>query len=154
MAFFRPHLPTGSCSAAATSCRAFCSSSSVLGARLKEPRFNFASPSSPFNPPEVPEETIARYPLRTADQLKSFREPPRNVRMLARDFIDDSLYNPYYGYFSTKVQIVETVELEEGLVFNEIKNIGQFENMVAERYGEGEGARWHTPTELFKVTIF
>ncbi|CEH17677.1 hypothetical protein CBOM_04074 [Ceraceosorus bombacis] len=25
---------------------------------------------------------------------------PRRVRMLARDFIDDSLYNPVYGYFS------------------------------------------------------
>jgi hypothetical protein len=75
--------------------------------------------------------------------------------MLARDFIDDALYNPHYGYFSTKVEIVETDELEQGLAFNEIKNMGQFEDMVAERYGEGEGARWHTPTELFKVvTLF
>lgn len=27
--------------------------------------------------------------------------------MLARDFIDDSLYNPHYGYFATKVEIFD-----------------------------------------------
>jgi hypothetical protein len=33
------------------------------------------------------------------------RSPPTNARVLVRDFIHDSLYNPTYGYFSKQAYI-------------------------------------------------
>ncbi|TNY21505.1 S-adenosyl-L-methionine-dependent methyltransferase [Rhodotorula diobovata] len=82
--------------------------------------------------------------------------------MLARDFIEDSLYNPNYGYFATKVEIfdpdgkardveLQAAERAEGFEFGSYRNTAQFEDEVARRYmvfegrgsghpGEGEGA--------------
>lgn len=99
--------------------------------------------------------------------------------MLARDFIDDCLYNPQYGYFSTQAVIFDPDEAQststtkaaqssemsiraEGFDFHRIRNSTDFEFEVARRYGEFEGTSagvgagpgrqvWHTPTELFKV---
>lgn len=78
--------------------------------------------------------------------------------MLARDFIDDSLYNPHYGYFPNQVTIFTP---ETPFEFGQIPNGRAFERAVAERYreyrieegiGAGPGRQvWHTPTELFKV---
>ncbi|GAA5990237.1 hypothetical protein JCM11641_001794 [Rhodosporidiobolus odoratus] len=95
--------------------------------------------------------------------------------MLARDFIEDSLYNPNYGYFATKVEIFDpdraggddmAAERTEGFDFTSFRSTTDFENEVARRYmvfegrgssgeepaaGEKAGRQvWHTPTELFK----
>ncbi|KND03976.1 uncharacterized protein SPPG_01425 [Spizellomyces punctatus DAOM BR117] len=77
--------------------------------------------------------------------------------MLVRDFIDDSLYNPSYGYFSKKAYIFSP---SENIPFNEIRDTYAFMNHLSDLYKEVEGeyndvndiARqvWHTPTELFK----
>ncbi|CAB4480646.1 unnamed protein product [Rhizophagus irregularis] len=40
------------------------------------------------------------YPRLTARQTALRTTPPKGAQMLVRDFIDDSLYNPNYGYFS------------------------------------------------------
>ncbi|CDW95489.1 hypothetical protein [Sporisorium scitamineum] len=63
-----------------------------------------------------PEAKHYTYPLVTADELASptcskvgSRGPggrPREVRMLARDFIHDSLYNPEYGYFTKQAVLL------------------------------------------------
>ncbi len=119
------------------------------------------------------------YPLVTADDLAARSEAhssdrreggeekvmgpggrPREVRMLARDFIHDSLYNPRYGYFSKQAVLLpdadpasskgeeqyemvggETYEHEMGVLrpssgfeFNAIKNESEFMRMVEERY--------------------
>ncbi|KAJ3042928.1 hypothetical protein HDV00_006235 [Rhizophlyctis rosea] len=76
--------------------------------------------------------------------------------MTVRDFIDDSLYNPHYGYFSKKAYIFSP----DDIPFNEIRDEYEFHNHVAELYKDVDGelsefndmARqvWHTPTELFK----
>ena len=55
--------------------------------------------------PQERTEEFERYPMVTSDMLRSRRERPRRVRMLMRDFIEDSLYNPNYGYFSKQVVI-------------------------------------------------
>ncbi|KAI8998382.1 S-adenosyl-L-methionine-dependent methyltransferase [Gaertneriomyces semiglobifer] len=83
--------------------------------------------------------------------------PPKRARMLVRDFIDDSLYNPHYGYFSKKAYIFSPAE---NIPFNEIRDSYAFMNYLSKLYKEVEGeyndvndiARqvWHTPTELFK----
>jgi hypothetical protein len=85
--------------------------------------------------------------------------------MLVRDYIDDALYNPNYGYFSKQAKIFSTSQDSNGFDFERIRNGRQFEAVIAERYQEytdktdtlslGPGSQvWHTPTELFKVSIF
>ncbi|PTU23917.1 hypothetical protein P175DRAFT_0505686 [Aspergillus ochraceoroseus IBT 24754] len=78
--------------------------------------------------------------------------------MLTREFIDDSLYNPHYGYFSKHATIFSP---GEPFNFNTIEDGPAFHRMLGERYTEFEDlldsvkpdiARqlWHTPTELFR----
>lgn len=95
-----------------------------------------------------------------AHLAKQAKEPPRRVKMLSRDFIDDALYNPYYGYFPKQATIFTP---ETPFDFAQMPNSRAFHQAVAERYrdyrmeagiGSGPGRQvWHTPTELFKVRI-
>lgn len=97
------------------------------------------------------------YAFVTASELQGHKSPPTAVRMLVRDFIDDSLYNPNYGYFSKSVKILNTTH-EEPFKFPKIKNGSEFEALVGSRYAgmgkdpaQGPGKQvWHTPTELFR----
>ncbi|OCF33279.1 hypothetical protein I316_05020 [Kwoniella heveanensis BCC8398] len=97
----------------------------------------------------------------TASELTSRKEPPTRVKMLVRDFIDDSLYNPHYGYFSRNATIFTPPK--EGFDFASFKDTAAFQEAVAERYEKEYGLEpttgqtgglgrqvWHTPTELFK----
>ncbi|GCB24899.1 NADH dehydrogenase [ubiquinone] complex I, assembly factor 7 homolog [Aspergillus awamori] len=104
------------------------------------------------------EEQLQAYPLVTAKELRHHRERPRQVKMLTREFIDDSLYNHNYGYFSKHATIFRP---GEPFYFNEIEDGPAFYRMLGERYHEFEDqldetnpdvARqlWHTPTELFR----
>ncbi|WWC86121.1 uncharacterized protein L201_000992 [Kwoniella dendrophila CBS 6074] len=97
----------------------------------------------------------------TAAELTSRKEPPTRVKMLVRDFIDDSLYNPHYGYFSKNATIFTPPK--EGFDFSSFADTAAFQEAVAERYEKEYGLEpttgqtgglgrqvWHTPTELFK----
>ncbi|KAI5124281.1 hypothetical protein M0805_005128 [Coniferiporia weirii] len=95
------------------------------------------------------------YKLVTANDLESCTEPPRQVKMLIRDYIEDALYNPHYGYFPKQATIF--TGLEEELQFSEIRDSNEFQEIVARRYegygkdGDGPGRQiFHTPTELFR----
>ena len=111
-------------------------------------------------------EIFQRFPLVNSKKLSRMSERPRQVRMLTKDFIDDSLYNPNYGYFSKEVEIFTP---SRPFSYNEIANQDDFlykwtneyqeYNKVPER--DASGLRdssaprmsrqvWHTPTELFK----
>ncbi|KAI8913925.1 S-adenosyl-L-methionine-dependent methyltransferase [Powellomyces hirtus] len=100
---------------------------------------------------------INTYRRLTSENAAKESTPPKCARMLVRDFIDDSLYNPAYGYFSKKAFIFSP---EKNIPFNEIRDSYAFMNHLSELYREVEGeyndvndiARqvWHTPTELFK----
>ena len=75
--------------------------------------------------------------------------------MLVRDFIEDSLYNPNYGYFPRQATIFTATD---PINFKDMRNASEFQAEVAKRYEafevdeEGPGRQiWHTPTELFKV---
>lgn len=53
-----------------------------------------------------PREDHFSYPSVTADNLAGDKQRPRGVRMLARDFVHDALYNPFYGYFSRQAVLL------------------------------------------------
>jgi len=121
--------------------------------------FNYNHAEFALEGKEARDEEIAQYPRITADELKAYRSPPKGVKMLVRDFIQDSLYNPHYGYFSNRAEIFSPVE---PLNFNEMSENAELDATVARMYREYDstsdprdvtGSRqiWHTPTELFKV---
>ncbi|ORY08422.1 DUF185-domain-containing protein [Basidiobolus meristosporus CBS 931.73] len=110
--------------------------------------------------PEVHQDEPPIKPhYRRVDSLDVAKEasPPRGTTMLVRDFIDDSLYNPNYGYFSKQAVIFSP---EQEFDFKVMKDNLEFMNILGKKYREVETdyneiddiARqvWHTPTELFK----
>jgi hypothetical protein len=121
-------------------------------------RWNY-NDSSLFDVDDTSAPAHTTYRRVTSTHLaKHAKEPPRRVKMLSRDFIDDALYNPNYGYFPKQVTIFTP---ETPFEFGGIPNSKAFQEAVAERYreyrleagiGTGPGRQvWHTPTELFKV---
>ncbi|KAI1322399.1 S-adenosyl-L-methionine-dependent methyltransferase [Xylariaceae sp. FL0255] len=103
-------------------------------------------------------EEYKQYKTVTATDLRSYKERPRKVKMLMRDFIEDSLYNPHYGYFSKQVVIFSPGEPFD---FPSIADEPTFHAQLGQRYTEFEDALdlkshndtrqlWHTPTELFR----
>ncbi|KAI1638772.1 S-adenosyl-L-methionine-dependent methyltransferase [Biscogniauxia mediterranea] len=103
-------------------------------------------------------EEYKQYPMVTANDLRGRRERPRRVKMLMRDFIEDSLYNPHYGYFSKQVVIFSPGEPFD---FNSLPDEPAFHALLGQRYTEFEDELdakqhddtrqlWHTPTELFR----
>ncbi|KAI0730714.1 DUF185-domain-containing protein [Earliella scabrosa] len=120
-------------------------------ANKTEDRINY---NDRFSFSDTPDSDHVNYRRVTANDLENEREPPRRVKMLVRDFIEDSLYNPNYGYFSKQATIFSALE---PIDFASVKNSTAFDAEVAKRYasygedGEGPGKQlWHTPTELFK----
>ena len=99
------------------------------------------------------------YDIVTANDLKDHNTPPKRVKMLVRDFIEDSLYNPNYGYFPHQATIF--TPSNNHIDFESLRDSVEFQIEVAKRYathetdgGEGPGKQlWHTPTELFKVNF-
>ena len=101
---------------------------------------------------------LREYPRVTARDLKFRSQRPKRVKMYQRDFIDDSLYNPNYGYFPKNATIFN---LAEPFNFNIVSDGARFQKMVDENYVDFEEELdaikeddlrqlWHTPTELFR----
>ena len=107
---------------------------------------------------DSPDLNHVNYRRVTANELENLKEPPTEVKMLVRDFIEDSLYNPHYGYFPKQATIFTYTD---PIDFKKMRNAVEFQDEVARRYesfettDEGPGRQiWHTPTELFKVCSF
>ncbi|EIM20154.1 DUF185-domain-containing protein [Wallemia mellicola CBS 633.66] len=88
------------------------------------------------------DKKIQNYRFLNAAQLKKLSNRPTKCKLLARDFIDDSLYNSHYGYFNKTVSILNY----ESINFNKIKNDSDLQTRLADQSQDRE---WHTPTELF-----
>ncbi|PFH51872.1 hypothetical protein AMATHDRAFT_141696 [Amanita thiersii Skay4041] len=123
---------------------------SVIGEPKDKWNYNKASFS------EIPDKDYKDFKPVTANQLERESVPPRGVKMLARDFIEDSLYNPNYGYFVKQATIFNSKDTS--FEFTTLKDSVEFQEEVAKRYSaygmdrpDGPGRQlWHTPTELFK----
>ncbi|KIK61662.1 hypothetical protein GYMLUDRAFT_42682 [Collybiopsis luxurians FD-317 M1] len=149
----RPRLPSNG-----SSITLFSTTSSAASTRRKdrakkdrpeehEDKWNY-NKSALFDPSTA--EDPSSFKLVTANDLEKHTQPPYSVKMLARDFIEDSLYNPNYGYFSKQATIFDWDE--KPLDFSAVRNSVEFDALVTKRYAAYEAERqlWHTPTELFK----
>lgn len=100
-----------------------------------------------------PEEIHAAYPLKTSKDTESLTKPPINTKMLVRDFIDDSLFNPSYGFYSKPTASpyadIEEMEQEEDHI--------QYMSRLAKSRGRINHHNIqqlrYTLTELFKVCV-
>jgi hypothetical protein len=126
------------------------------------PHDSVLSPFSPFTPlfsqlsthpldNNSPSQFFNSFPLTDSRRLKKGTERPTKVKMLTSDFIEDSLYNPQYGYFPTQAEIFQT---ESPFDYSELKDSEQFMEKWQEQYARYQGNTklqlWHTPTELFQ----
>lgn len=106
-----------------------------------------------------PSDEQLQYELVTANTLEKRTVLPQGVKMLARDFIEDSLYNPNYGYFPKQAVIFNGNDAN--FDFPLLRSSVEFQEVIAAKYSaygsekyEGPGRQiWHTPTELFKVCL-
>lgn len=81
------------------------------------------------------------YPLVVHEWLAKQTKRPKGVRMLARDFIHDSLYNPTYGYFSRHaILLPDGKKHQRAYDFPALTNERQFMIAVEERYLEFENS--------------
>lgn len=120
-----------------------------------EPHDKWNYNSTSFN--EIPSGEQLELQLVDANMLENGTSPPRSVKMLARDFIEDSLYNPNYGYFPKQATIFNTQQ--STVDYTTLRDSAEFQEEVGKKYAaygadrhDGPGRQlWHTPTELFKV---
>lgn len=122
---------------------------------IKEPKDKWNYNPNPFDGKVSDDQT--KLPLVDANKLEKATTPPLGVQMLVRDFIEDSLYNPNYGYFPKQATIFNMHDT--AFDFPKLRNSVEFQEEVAAKYAaygadevNGPGRQlWHTPTELFKV---
>lgn len=146
--------------------------------RPKEFRHDYTTlPDTYSYTTDLNQEIFERFPLLTAKKQARRSERPRQARLLTRDFIDDSLYHPKYGYFSKEVEIFTP---EKPFNYTDIKDVDEFMDKWTNEYkrydekdekeaqeaaakqaqGQGKDIKvpkrnasrqmWHTPTELFR----
>ncbi|KAL0074678.1 S-adenosyl-L-methionine-dependent methyltransferase [Phycomyces blakesleeanus] len=100
----------------------------------------------------------AKFIRSTANDASSLPNEPTRTKMLVRDFIDNSLHHPNYGYFSKQAALFSP---EVNFDFLSMRDHREFMNILGKMYirmenepDEVNGIRsrqvWHSPTELFK----
>jgi hypothetical protein len=87
----------------------------------------------------LPAEEHYTFPLVDATTLAKSSTRPRKVRILARDYIHDSLYNPHYGYFSRHaILLPDGAKQDRSYDFTSTNSERDFMAAVEERYVEFE----------------
>ncbi|EGV62176.1 DUF185-domain-containing protein [Yamadazyma tenuis ATCC 10573] len=95
---------------------------------LKNSKFNMLdfvyrnSTNYPFAE-KTPQEVFNSYPPVNSKKLARNKHRPKKVKMAVGDFIEDSLYNPNYGYFSSEVEIFKS---DKPFDYNNIEDVDDF----------------------------
>ncbi|ANZ76576.1 BA75_03678T0 [Komagataella pastoris] len=113
------------------------------------------------------QQLFIKHPTTTFNRQSRNPKRPKGVKMLASDFIEDSLYNRHYGYFSKQVEIFQPSTPFE---YAKMESQDQFMRDWQSQYTRYEDKKassdqkspkeqktnakdiqlWHTPTELFQ----
>ncbi|WPK23801.1 hypothetical protein PUMCH_001047 [Australozyma saopauloensis] len=72
---------------------------------------------------QTPQDVFQSYPTTTSARMANSKKRPHRTKMLVSDFIEDSLYNPNYGYFSKEVEIFHT---EKPFDYNNFEDADEF----------------------------
>lgn len=80
-----------------------------------------------------PQDVFDRYPLTNSARMGRLQHRPRKSKMLVSDFIEDSLYNPNYGYFSKEVEIFHT---DKPFDYNNIEDVDGFMDAWHQAYAK------------------
>lgn len=87
-----------------------------------------------------PQDVFDKYPETNSAKMGRMKHRPRKVKMLASDFIEDSLYNPHYGYFSKEVEIFHS---DEPFDYNSIDDVDAFMDAWQQAYSKYEQREKH-----------
>lgn len=147
--------------------RLFSSSPHCLRSNQAKGKYNWGKRSSIDLENAGGSVNTSKFSRLTADQLATYKTPPKGVKVLTRDFIHDALYNPQYGYFTKRAMIFSP---PSPLDFRSMKNAVDFDEAVAQIYADLGRAGvpssstsstmlpsaigpqlWHTPVEVFQV---
>lgn len=100
---------------------------------------------------------ISTYKRLNAKQMGLLKNVPPKTSILTREFIHNSLYHPFYGYFSKRADVFT---LSAPIDFRSVRNNSHFMGLLSQSYYEIEEKQakktdiaqqvWHTPTELFR----
>lgn len=90
-----------------------------------------------------PQDVFDRYPLTNSARMSRLSHRPRKSKMLVSDFIEDSLYNPQYGYFSKEVEIFHK---DTPFDYNNIEDVDGFMDAWQNAY-----AKYDEPSKLTQV---
>lgn len=72
---------------------------------------------------QSPEDVFRSYPTTNSARMAHSKQRPHRTKMLVSDFIEDSLYNPHYGYFSKEVEIFHT---DKPFNYNNLRDEDEF----------------------------
>lgn len=81
----------------------------------------------------TPQDVFDRYPMTNSSRMGRLNHRPRKAKMLASDFIEDSLYNPNYGYFSKEVEIFHN---DKPFDYNNIEDVDGFMDAWQKAYSK------------------
>lgn len=80
-----------------------------------------------------PQDVFDRYPMTNSSRLGRLQHRPKKVKMIVSDFIEDSLYNPNYGYFSKEVEIFHN---DKPFDYNNIEDVDDFMDAWQKAYSK------------------
>lgn len=80
-----------------------------------------------------PQDVFDRYPMTNSARMGRLKHRPSKAKMLASDFIEDSLYNPTYGYFSKEVEIFHN---DQPFDYRNIEDVDEFMDAWQKAYAK------------------
>lgn len=87
---------------------------------------------------QSPQDVFQSYPSTNSARMALSKQRPHRTKMLVSDFIEDSLYNPNYGYFSKEVEIFHT---DKPFDYNNFKDADEFMDSWKAAYSKYDEAQ-------------